>query len=171
MWGVSSRSLGPRWPFWLSVHLLYYTRKTMTQQLTRAGLKVEWCQPCWQTLPTAGFPSRGGVHPPDRLAHSPCGCPRAGQAAAHLQHGSDAGGLPQTDSMTAAETSVRSRINVVLFSGGSGTQSITEALRRHPQISLTILINAYDDGHSVAGCEGLFPGCWVRPMFARISTG
>ena len=41
----------------------------------------------------------------------------------------------------------RTKINVVLFSGGSGTQSITEAFLRHPQISLKILINAYDDGH------------------------
>jgi len=46
------------------------------------------------------------------------------------------------------KSKARSQINVVLFSGGSGTQSITEALRRHPQISLRILINAYDDGHS-----------------------
>ena len=43
---------------------------------------------------------------------------------------------------------VRNRIDVVLFSGGSGTQSITEALLAHPQIHLHILINAYDDGLS-----------------------
>jgi 2-phospho-L-lactate transferase/gluconeogenesis factor (CofD/UPF0052 family) len=57
-----------------------------------------------------------------------------------------------------AEPASRSKINVVLFSGGSGTQSITEALLRHPQISLTILINAYDDGHSTGRLRRFIPG-------------
>src|SRR6266403_1021604 len=52
----------------------------------------------------------------------------------------------------------RSKINVVLFSGGSGTQTITEALLRHPQISLAILINAYDDGHSTGRLRRFIPG-------------
>jgi 2-phospho-L-lactate transferase/gluconeogenesis factor (CofD/UPF0052 family) len=53
---------------------------------------------------------------------------------------------------------VRQRINVVLFSGGSGTQSITEAFLRHPQIRLRILINAYDDGHSTGRLRKFVPG-------------
>ncbi len=52
----------------------------------------------------------------------------------------------------------RAKINVVLFSGGSGTRSITEALLRHHQISLTILINAYDDGHSTGRLRRFLPG-------------
>src|ERR1700736_5387346 len=52
----------------------------------------------------------------------------------------------------------RSKLNVVLFSGGSGTQSITEAFLKHPQISLTILINAYDDGHSTGRLRRFIPG-------------
>src|ERR1700686_5868080 len=52
----------------------------------------------------------------------------------------------------------RSQINLVLFSGGSGTQSITEALLKHPQISLTIVINAYDDGHSTGRLRRFIPG-------------
>src|SRR5437899_1285317 len=52
----------------------------------------------------------------------------------------------------------RSRINVVLFSGGSGTHSITQALLQHPQISLKILINAYDDGHSTGRLRAFLPG-------------
>jgi 2-phospho-L-lactate transferase/gluconeogenesis factor (CofD/UPF0052 family) len=52
----------------------------------------------------------------------------------------------------------RTRINLVLFSGGSGTQSITEALLKHPQISLKILINAYDDGHSTGRLRRFIPG-------------
>ena len=52
----------------------------------------------------------------------------------------------------------RTRINVVLFSGGSGTQTISEAFLRHPQISLKILINAYDDGHSTGRLRRFIPG-------------
>jgi 2-phospho-L-lactate transferase/gluconeogenesis factor (CofD/UPF0052 family) len=52
----------------------------------------------------------------------------------------------------------RKKIEVVLFSGGSGTQSITETLRQHPQISLRILINAYDDGHSTGRLRRFIPG-------------
>ena len=52
----------------------------------------------------------------------------------------------------------RTKINLVLFSGGSGTQSITEALLKHPQISLRILINAYDDGHSTGRLRRFIPG-------------
>lgn len=48
---LAARMLGQRWPFWLSVHLLYYTRTTMTEQLRRAEFAPLWCQPCWQTLP------------------------------------------------------------------------------------------------------------------------
>src|SRR6266567_9175063 len=52
----------------------------------------------------------------------------------------------------------RTRLNVVLFSGGSGTESITETLLKHPQISLKILINAYDDGHSSGRLRRFLPG-------------
>ena len=52
----------------------------------------------------------------------------------------------------------RKHINVVLFSGGSGTHTITEALRKHPQIRLRILINAYDDGHSTGRLRKFIPG-------------
>jgi SAM-dependent methyltransferase len=47
----AARFLGRRWPFWLSVHLLYYTRKTMTAQLQRAGFSVLWYEPFWPVLP------------------------------------------------------------------------------------------------------------------------
>jgi 2-phospho-L-lactate transferase/gluconeogenesis factor (CofD/UPF0052 family) len=51
----------------------------------------------------------------------------------------------------------RSQIRVVLFSGGSGTRSLTEAFLKHPQISLTILINAYDDGLSTGRLRKFIP--------------
>ena len=49
-------------------------------------------------------------------------------------------------------------LRVVLFSGGSGTKTITEHFARHPQISLTILINCYDDGHSTGRLRRFIPG-------------
>jgi 2-phospho-L-lactate transferase/gluconeogenesis factor (CofD/UPF0052 family) len=52
----------------------------------------------------------------------------------------------------------KEQINVALFSGGSGTHSITAALMRHPQIRLRILINAYDDGHSTGRLREFIPG-------------
>src|SRR5580698_271422 len=56
------------------------------------------------------------------------------------------------------DRATKTKINLVLFSGGSGTQSITEALLKHPQISLRILINAYDDGHSTGRLRRFIPG-------------
>jgi len=50
------------------------------------------------------------------------------------------------------------QLNVVLFSGGSGTGSIASTLLRHPQVSLTIVINAYDDGHSTGRLRRFIPG-------------
>lgn len=61
-------------------------------------------------------------------------------------------------SVLATRETRRSKLSVVLFSGGSGTQSITEAFLKHPQISLTILINAYDDGHSTGRLRRFIPG-------------
>jgi len=66
--------------------------------------------------------------------------------------------VPLASPQSTEAAASRSKINVVLFSGGSGTRSITEALLRHPQISLTILINAYDDGHSTGRLRRFIPG-------------
>ena len=65
---------------------------------------------------------------------------------------------PVAAGLGEARAETRSQINVVLFSGGSGTQSITEALLKHPQLSLKILINAYDDGHSTGRLRRFIPG-------------
>jgi 2-polyprenyl-3-methyl-5-hydroxy-6-metoxy-1,4-benzoquinol methylase len=50
----AARLLGEKWPFWLSVHLLYYTRPTVDAQLKRAQFAPQWYEPYWQTLP-AGY--------------------------------------------------------------------------------------------------------------------
>jgi SAM-dependent methyltransferase len=48
---LAARILGKRWPFWLGVHLLYYTPATMFLQLERAGFEPEWKQTFFMTLP------------------------------------------------------------------------------------------------------------------------
>lgn len=50
------------------------------------------------------------------------------------------------------------KINVVLFSGGRGTNTITEVFLKHPDIALTILVNAYDDGLSTGTLRRFIPG-------------
>jgi 2-phospho-L-lactate transferase/gluconeogenesis factor (CofD/UPF0052 family) len=47
-----------------------------------------------------------------------------------------------------AEAVETPKLQVALFSGGRGAHTICESLLNHPQIALTVLINAYDDGHS-----------------------
>src|SRR5215213_298914 len=42
----------------------------------------------------------------------------------------------------------RSRVKVVLFSGGRGSAAFAEQLIQHPAIDLTVAINGYDDGAS-----------------------
>jgi 2-phospho-L-lactate transferase/gluconeogenesis factor (CofD/UPF0052 family) len=51
-----------------------------------------------------------------------------------------------------------SSVKVVLFSGGSGTGSIASSLLRNRQVSLTVIINAYDDGHSTGRLRRFMPG-------------
>lgn len=46
-----TKLLGDRWPFWLSVHLLYYEPATIRRQLQEAGFQVKALKPYLQTLP------------------------------------------------------------------------------------------------------------------------
>ncbi|MEK7181939.1 MAG: 2-phospho-L-lactate transferase CofD family protein [Patescibacteria group bacterium] len=51
-----------------------------------------------------------------------------------------------------------SLLKVVMFSGGRGTGALTEALLRYPDIELTLLVNAYDDGLSTGLLRRFIPG-------------
>ncbi len=77
-----------------------------------------------------------------------------------------AAGAPPTPATPGPKT----RLNIVLFSGGTGTHSITAALARHPQVALTILINAYDDGHSTGRLRKFIPGM-LGPSDVRKNIG
>ena len=47
---VMGRLLGDRWPFWLSVHVLYYDRRTIARQLAASGFRIQRYIPYWPTL-------------------------------------------------------------------------------------------------------------------------
>ncbi|EQC45939.1 hypothetical protein M899_1411 [Bacteriovorax sp. BSW11_IV] len=49
-------------------------------------------------------------------------------------------------------------VNVVVFSGGRGTETICKSLFQHPQIKLKVLVNAYDDGLSTGAMRRFIPG-------------
>ena len=61
-------------------------------------------------------------------------------------------------------------LNIVLFSGGSGTKSISEFLAGQSQVSLSVLINCYDDGHSTGRLRRFVPGM-LGPSDVRKNIG
>jgi 2-phospho-L-lactate transferase/gluconeogenesis factor (CofD/UPF0052 family) len=61
-------------------------------------------------------------------------------------------------SRSAHQNKADPRLSLVLFSGGSGTGTIAGALLRQPRVDLTIVINAYDDGHSTGRLRRFIPG-------------
>ncbi len=59
---IAARALGDRWPFWLSVHLLYYTRSTVRKQLVRAGFAPKNFETFYQTLPLGYVMGRAAAY-------------------------------------------------------------------------------------------------------------
>jgi 2-polyprenyl-3-methyl-5-hydroxy-6-metoxy-1,4-benzoquinol methylase len=65
--GLMGRMLGDRWPFWLSVHLLYYDRTTIARQLAACGFQAESFAPYWPVLELGYILERAVVYfPPAR---------------------------------------------------------------------------------------------------------
>jgi SAM-dependent methyltransferase len=62
--GVMSRILGDRWPFWLSVHLLYYDRKTISRQLAACEFQTDAFMPFWPVLELGYILERAAVYVP-----------------------------------------------------------------------------------------------------------
>ena len=71
--------------------------------------------------------------------------------------------------MTLAMIPVK-KLNVVVFSGGRGAASILETLVAHPQVSVTALVNAYDDGLSTGRLRAFVPGM-LGPSDIRKNIG
>lgn len=49
-------------------------------------------------------------------------------------------------------------MRIVLFCGGRGSATLIRAMLRHPDIELTLLVNAYDDGQSTGALRSFIPG-------------
>ncbi len=64
------------------------------------------------------------------------------------------------------------RLKVVLFCGGRGAATIATSLSSHPRVSLSLLINAYDDGLSTGRLRDFIPGMLgpsdIRKNFSRL---
>ncbi len=59
---LASRLLGKKWPFLLSVHLVYYTRSTIRRQLEQAGFEVADIRRHWQMLELGYVLKRAAVY-------------------------------------------------------------------------------------------------------------
>ena len=56
-------------------------------------------------------------------------------------------------------TAVRpNEIKVALFCGGRGSATLIRELLRWPNVKLTLLVNAYDDGLSTGALRSFIPG-------------
>lgn len=56
------RLLGYKWPFFLNVHLIYFTPKTITRFLEDRGFRVMEVKPFWQTLQLGYVLKRAGSY-------------------------------------------------------------------------------------------------------------
>jgi SAM-dependent methyltransferase len=64
-----AKVLGWKWPFWLSVHLIYYNRSTIRRQLEKAGFAISYIRPHWQQLQFGYVLDRAGaLVPPAKVA-------------------------------------------------------------------------------------------------------
>ena len=52
----------------------------------------------------------------------------------------------------------KNSVKVLLFCGGSGSKTIINSLKNHPQINLNLIINAFDDGKSTGLLRKYIPG-------------
>ena len=65
---LAAKTMGWRWPFWLSVHLHYYRPHSIRRQVEQAGFKVLYSRPHWQQLQLGYLMERASnLVPPFRL--------------------------------------------------------------------------------------------------------
>jgi len=62
-------------------------------------------------------------------------------------------------------------VKIVMFAGGRGASSISEAISRNPQLSLTLLINGYDDGLSTGRLRHFIPSMLGPSDFRKNAHG
>lgn len=61
---IPARALRRRWPFFLNVHLFYFTRETICELLDQTGFEVIAMRRYWQTLSLDYVLARAGIHLP-----------------------------------------------------------------------------------------------------------
>ncbi|MBT7608697.1 MAG: glycosyltransferase [Bacteriovoracaceae bacterium] len=61
-------------------------------------------------------------------------------------------------------------IEVLIFCGGRGATNLIESIGKHPQIKLTMVVNAYDDGLSTGRLRKFIPGM-LGPSDVRKNMG
>ncbi|MBF0369284.1 MAG: class I SAM-dependent methyltransferase [Magnetococcales bacterium] len=59
---LARRLMGWKWPFFLSVHLIYFTPKTLTRLLNDRGFEASRVRPYWQTLALGYLLRRAGAY-------------------------------------------------------------------------------------------------------------
>jgi len=59
---LARKILRRKWPFLLSVHLIYFTRKTIRKFLEERGFEVLEIRPFWQTLELGYVLGRAGAY-------------------------------------------------------------------------------------------------------------
>ena len=115
---VTARLLSWRWPFWLSVHLHYYTRQTMRRQLEQAGFEVLYMAPHWQQLELGYVLHRAaGIIAPVRVMKN-SEANRTRLAAIHLQYGPNlSSGAPQVRRLVTVGIVATGLLVLTLYSG------------------------------------------------------
>lgn len=62
-----ARVMGSRWPFYLNVHIYYFTMKTITTLLDETGFEVKGVIRYWQTLSLGYVLNRAGIKMPKKI--------------------------------------------------------------------------------------------------------
>lgn len=64
---LPARVMGLRWPFYLNVHIYYFTMKTIETLLHETGYEIQGVRRYWQTLSLGYVLSRAGIKLPGKI--------------------------------------------------------------------------------------------------------
>ena len=64
---MPAKILGKRWPFYLNVHLFYFTKQTASELLDQSGYELISSRRYWQTLSLGYVFARAGIKLPNFL--------------------------------------------------------------------------------------------------------
>jgi hypothetical protein len=64
---LPARVMGFRWPFYLNVHIYYFTLKTIEALLLETGYEIQGVRRYWQTLSLGYVLNRAGIKLPEKV--------------------------------------------------------------------------------------------------------